>query len=663
MESKKVIGLLNSFLNKSENPKELLQLICDCTNSRASALFVKKGMEHINIAHLNLDNKDIIDEDVKLNISNSLENLSFNTNLYQTPYPISSVMIVPIRNSNLNIGYLCLANTTTKYEEEMIEAIAPLISISQMILKNQKLVQESKEVYQSETEHSKDLFLANMSHEIRTPANGVIGFGQLLLQTELTATQREFLKSQNQCCIQLMKIINDVLDFSKLSSGKMGVNTECFSLMDVAETVKETMIQRIIEKKQKLEIIFSDKIPEFIIMDKQKLIQIIINLVSNANKFSDIFGCIKIYFDIISSMLQITVKDNGIGICKEDQNKLFSAFEQIQNSTAFCKPGTGLGLAICDKLSKLLGGSIHVDSEQGLGSTFIVQVNFKPYEDYELEMKKDAKLLKNKVILVVDDNTDNRVLLTELLFEWDMKPIVCASALEALRMVMGDRYTFDLGLIDICMPGTTGTELAKQIKEERPFFPLIALSSIDSFITTQEFEQKLDKPINKVQLFNAIHRVLSKKQTPSAYIGDDIESKSDTNSPSSQFNNKIKILIAEDVLYNRTLLENMLKNLKYSNITSTENGKEAFETIEKNIDNPYQVLLLDLRMPKWDGFDVIKAIKKKGWDMPKIVVITASVMEEDRNRCKDLGIKYFINKPIEIKQLKEVMLHITNIQE
>ena len=640
MESKKVIGLLNSFLNKSENPKELLQLICDCTNSRASALFVKKGMEHINIAHLNLDNKDIIDEDVKLNISNSLENLSFNTNLYQTPYPISSVMIVPIRNSNLNIGYLCLANTTTKYEEEMIEAIAPLISISQMILKNQKLVQESKEVYQSETEHSKDLFLANMSHEIRTPANGVIGFGQLLLQTELTATQREFLKSQNQCCIQLMKIINDVLDFSKLSSGKMGVNTQCFSLMDVTETVKETMIQRIIEKKQKLEIIFSDKIPEFIIMDKQKLIQIIINLVSNANKFSDIFGCIKIYFDIISSMLQITVKDNGIGICKEDQNKLFSAFEQIQNSTAICKSGTGLGLAICDKLSKLLGGSIHVDSEQGLGSTFIVQVNFKPYEDYELEMKKDAKLLKNKVVLVVDDNTDNRILLTELLFEWDMKPIVCASALEALRMVMGDRYTFDLGLIDICMPGTTGTELAKQIKEERPFFPLIALSSIDSFITTQEFEQKLDKPINKVQLFNAIHRVLSKKQTPSAYIGDDIESKSDTNSPSSQFNNKIKILIAEDVLYNRTLLK-----------------------IEKNIDNPYQVLLLDLRMPKWDGFDVIKAIKKKGWDMPKIVVITASVMEEDRNRCKDLGIKYFINKPIEIKQLKEVMLHITNIQE
>lgn len=661
MESEKVVSLLNSFVNKNENTEELLQLIIDVTNSRAGALFLQKGRDHINIVHINLDNRDD-DQEVKLNINNSLENLSFDTNLYQTPYPISSVMIIPIRDSDINIGYLCLANTTTKYEEEIVDTIAPLISISQMILKNQKLIQESKDVYQSETEHSKDLFLANMSHEIRTPANGVIGFGQLLLQTELTATQREFLKSQNQCCIQLMKIINDVLDFSKLSSGKMGVNTECFSLLDVAETVKETLNQRVIEKKQKLEIIFSDKIPEFIIMDKQKLIQIIINLVSNANKFTDIFGCIGIYFEIISNFLQITVKDNGIGISEEDQSKLFSAFEQIQNSTEFCKSGTGLGLAICDKLSKLLGGSINVHSEQGLGSTFVVKVRFKPYEDYENEMKKDAKLLKDKVVLVVDDNADNRILLTELLFEWEMKPIVCASALEALRMVMGDRYRFDLGLIDICMPGTTGTELAKQIKEERPFFPLIALSSVDSFITTQEFEQKLDKPINRVHLFNVIHRVLSKKQTPSAYIGNNVESKSNSSSPSSQFDNKIKILIAEDVIYNRTLLENMLQNIKYSNIVTTENGKEAFETIEKNISNPFDVLLLDLRMPVMDGYQVIRAIQDKGWDLPKIVVVTASVMEEDKNKCKNLGIQYFINKPIEIKQLKEVMLHVTKTE-
>ena len=243
-----------------------------------------------------------------------------------------------------------------------------------------------------------------------------------------------------------------------------------------------------------------------------------------------------------------------------------------------------------------------------------------------------------------------------------MTPIVCASALEALRMVMGDRYKFDLGLIDICMPGTTGTELAKQIKEERPFFPLIALSSIDTFITTQEFEQKLDKPINRVQLFNGIHRVLSKKQTPSAYIGDNTEVKSNSSSPSSQFDNKIKILIAEDVIYNRTLLENMLKNLKYTNIVSTENGKEAFETIEKNSNKPFDVLLLDLRMPVMDGYQVIKAIQDKGWKLPKIVVVTASVMEEDRHKCKNLGIQYFINKPIEIKQLKEVMLHVTNIE-
>jgi len=214
------------------------------------------------------------------------------------------------------------------------------------------------------------------------------------------------------------------------------------------------------------------------------------------------------------------------------------------------------------------------------------------------------------------------------------------------------------------MPGITGSELAKQIKEEKPLFPLIALSSIDTFVTTQEFEKKLDKPINKIQLFNSIYHVLSKKQVPSAFIGDEQSNESESSSYSlSNFNKNVRILIAEDIIYNRNMLENMLENLSYTDINSAENGKIAIQMMENanNEGNPYEILLLDLRMPVIDGYGVINSIKEKGWDLPKIIVVSACVMDEDRHLCKTIGVQYFINKPIAMSQLKDVMLHATEM--
>ena len=168
------------------------------------------------------------------------------------------------------------------------------------------------------------------------------------------------------------------------------------------------------------------------------------------------------------NLLELRVSDNGIGIAKEDQGKIFHAFEQVQGGSS--RIGTGLGLAICRKLSNFMGGDVRVQSTLGKGSTFIVTAEFKGYDDFAQETKKDISLLKDKKILVVDDNTDNRILLGEILFDWEMEPVVCASAMEALRMVQAKRsngsprHTFEIGLIDICMPDTGGIELAKQIK-------------------------------------------------------------------------------------------------------------------------------------------------------------------------------------------------------
>lgn len=663
MSNNNTIKYLNSFVNRAENVQELLTMYMDATESRAGAIFVQQGCsnKHICIEHISLDHPE---SKVSFEPIGPIDHIVISKKSYGyiAPYDITNILTIPITVHNSSVGAVCLVNRITEYKEEMVNEMSPYISITQLILNKQKNINDYKSSCKLQTNVSKDLFFANMSHEIRTPLNGVIGYNQLLMQTELTSTQKGYLISMNQCSIQLMQIINDVLDFSKLSSGKMSVNTECFSPQEVIESVRGAMGQRINEKKQKARFIVGDEVPEFIIMDKQKLVQILVNLVSNAHKFTDIGGHIELSFHIVDDgFVQIAVKDNGLGISEQDQSKLFSAFEQIQASV--CKTGTGLGLAICDKLVNLLGGNINIKSSLGLGSTFVVKVRYKPYEEYEKVMKRDAKLLKGKIVLVVDDNTDNRILLTELLFEWEMKPIVCASALEALRMVLANRYKFSIGLIDICMPGTTGSELAKQIKEKRPFFPLIALSSIDSFITSAEFEHKLDKPINRVQLFNSIHRLLSKRHTPSAFIGDGDCSGSDTSSPSSKFDKNSKIIVVEDILYNRTLLENMLQLLKYKHIDSVENGKIAFEMLQESLENgePYDIILLDLRMPIMDGYEVIEAIKKKNWKLPKIVVITASVMEEDRNKCKELGIQYFINKPIELGQLKNVMLHVTEL--
>ena len=659
MSNPDVIEYLLSCVNRSENLSGLLGLLVKSTASQACAVFMfnEKTGEYLCLEHVNLNETEV---SPTLHPGGLIDSISTNSGFLSASYPVENVLIVPIATSDSHLGVVCLMNRDGGYYEELVDTISSSVALIQMILSKQQLVH----YYRSRSlTTSKDLFLANVSHEIRTPANGVIGYGQLLMQTELNSTQRNYILQQNQCCIQLMQIINDVLDFSKLSSGKMGLNSECFSLHEVIEVVQGTLGQRANAKRQNMLFHIDDTVPEFIVLDKQKFIQILINLVGNAHKFTDIGGNINTRFcNRGERCLEVSIEDDGIGIPEEDQCKLFSAFEQLNSS--LCKTGTGLGLAICQKLSQLLGGDISVKSTIGVGSTFTFTVEFHPFSDYEKGMTRDAKTLKDKTVLVVDDNADNRILITETLFEWGMRPVVCASALEALRMVLGNRYSFALGLIDICMPGISGTELAAQIKEERPAFPMIALSSLDTFVTTQDFECKLDKPINRVQLFSAIHQIVSRKHLPNAYIGSDTDSSSSV-SPTARFNKDTKILLAEDVLYNRSLLENFLTSLRYSNVSSAENGKVAFDMLENanSVGEPYEVLLLDLRMPVMDGYQVINTIKERGWDLPTIVVISASVMDEDRQRCKDAGVKYFINKPIELHQFKDVMLAVTEFHE
>lgn len=646
-----IVNYLSKFVNSNENTLELLDIIIETTKSEAGVIFLRDNIsnDYSCLEHLHKSHKSL---DIKYNLENAIDKVIINNhdNIVSN-YSIDNSICIPITIDNTNLGFTMLFNREGGYEEEIMEEIIPCISLLQLIL-------SKKQAEQRKFIDEKEMFLANMSHEIRTPLNGVIGYNQLLRRTDLNSSQRKYLDSMNQCSIQLIQLINDILDFSKLSSGKMGINNECFKIKEIVDSVLDAMGNNIRDKEQNFTVTIDKKLPEFIVADKQKIIQILVNLVLNANKFTDIKGSINVEFVFKpTNILEISVVDTGVGISSENQDKIFHAFEQVENCN--CKDGTGLGLAICKKLVSLLGGRMYVESEIGKGSTFTISVIFSKCEEYQKTVDDNIKLLIGKTVLVVDDKAENRLFLSELLYEWKMYPVVCASPLEAIRMVVGNRHKFDLAIIDASSPNVSGVELAKQIRAEKPLLPLLAIASPDNPIDVSDFCRKIDQPTNKIQLFNSVYSIIEKTINQEAYIGNEESSDSGSDTPSSNFNKKVKILIAEDILYNTTLLVNMLESDGYTNIDTAKNGKIAIDMIEESHkqDEPYHILLLDLRMPVMDGYEVLKKYHEKGWKLPNIIVVTASIVENDRKKCKELGASYFINKPIDIQELLTTMLH------
>jgi signal transduction histidine kinase/CheY-like chemotaxis protein len=567
-------------------------------------------------------------------------------------------------HTEISVAQALLEQSNLTLEDKVAQRTAELASAMQEA-QDARIIAET-------ASRSKSSFLATMSHEIRTPLNAIIGMTSLLLDTPLTLKQSEFSETIRVSSEQLLTLINDILDFSKIEAGRMELEHRPFLVRQCMESVIDLVNPKAREKDIELASLVEPGVPAAIDGDETRLRQILGNLLSNAVKFTE-KGEVEVNVkaelldgtadqdlateDEVSRKYKIifAVRDTGVGISAEQLKLLFQPFSQGDTSMTRRYGGTGLGLVISKRLVEMMNGQIWVESERGKGSTFYFTIEAQSTASPRRKLRPEVRLdLRDKRILIVDDNATNRRILSMQFQAWSMQPKATASPNQALNWLRQGEI-FDVGVLDMEMNEMDGLTLANEIRHLRNGrnLPLIMLSSLGQEEPSESkelFAAVLTKPVKASNLYNALISI---------YAGDVEEILTQTSTLLPQFDpqmgerNPLRILVVEDNTINQNLVLLMLERMGYR-ADIAANGLEAIEALRRRM---YDAVLMDVQMPEMDGLEATRCIRSE-FDpncQPRIIAMTANAMSGDREICLEAGMDDYISKPIHIEELVDCL--------